>query len=60
MGKWLDLNLTWDETIEHMIALGIRKGLAEELLLIEQGKSTGSIEEDQRPAAALKRLFVEK
>lgn len=60
MGKWLDLNLTWDETIAHMENLGIRKGLAEELLLIEQGKSTGSIEEDHRPPAALKRLFTGK
>lgn len=57
MGKWLDLNLTWDETIEHMRKLGIRKGLAEELLLIEQGKSTGSIVEDERPKGALDRLY---
>ena len=57
MGKWLDLNLSWDETVEHMVSLGIRKGLAETILLIEQGKITGSIVEDSRPPEALKRLY---
>lgn len=57
MGKWLDLDLTWDKTIEHMEALGIRRGLAETILLIEQGKITGDIEEARRPRNALKRLY---
>ena len=57
MGRWLDLNLTWDETIKHMVALGIRKGLAETLLLIEQGKILGDIVEDERPKGALDRLY---
>jgi len=57
MGKWLDLKLTWEETIEHMVALGIRKGLAETLLLIEQGKILGDIVEDERPKGALDRLY---
>ena len=60
MRKWLDLGLSWDETIKHMVSLGIRKGLAEEILLIEQGKSTGDIEEDKRPAGALDRFFNPK
>lgn len=57
MGKWLDLGLTWDKTIEHMEKLGVRPGLAETILLIEQGKITGDIEETYRPNAALRRLF---
>ena len=57
MGKWLDLNLTHDETIAHMVSLGIREGLAETILLIEQGKITGDIVEDSRPPEALERLY---
>ncbi len=60
MGKWLDLSLTWEETIEHMEGLGVRRGLAETLLLIEQGKITGGIEESSRPPDALKRLYSKK
>ena len=57
MGKWLDLNLTHDETIKHMVSLGIREGLAETIILIEQGKITGDIVEDSRPPEALERLY---
>jgi len=57
MGKWLDLNLSWDKTIAHMVGLGIRKETAETILLVEQGKATGSIEEDSRPPEALERLY---
>ena len=56
MGKWLDLGLSWDETIKHMGRLGIRKCLAETLLLIEQKKITGDIEEKRRPRGALMRF----
>lgn len=59
MGKWLDLGLTWEETIEHMKDLGIRRGLAETILLIEQGKITGDIEETSRPDDALRRLYFQ-
>ena len=54
MGKWLDLNLNWDDTIAHMVAIGIRKGLAETILEIEQGKITGDIEEESRPVGTLR------
>lgn len=54
MGKWLNMGLSWDETIEHMKGLGIRQGLAETLLLIEQGEITGDIEEGYRPKGALR------
>lgn len=57
MGKWLNLNLSWDNTIKHMVKQGIRKGLAETILLIEKGKITGDIEEASRPKNALKRFF---
>jgi len=57
MGKWLDLNLTHDETIAHMVALGIREGLAETILLIEKGEITGSIVEEERPPEALRFLY---
>lgn len=57
MGKWLDLGLSEEETLDHMEALGIRRGLAELLLDIERGEVTGDIEESQRPKEALERLF---
>lgn len=59
MGKWLDLDLTWDKTIEHMKDIGIRRGLAEIILLIEQGKITGDIEENRRPKDALTRFYFD-
>lgn len=59
MGKWLDLGLSHDETIKHMVALGIRPGLAETIILVEQGKITGSIAEDKRPPEANFRLYSE-
>ena len=60
MGKWLDLNLSWDDTIEYMEKVGIRKGLAETILEIEQGKITGDIEEDSRPAGSQRSPVVKK
>ena len=52
MGKWLDLGLSFDDTVKHMVGLGIREGLAELILLMEQGKSTGDIVEDEIPKGA--------
>ncbi len=49
MGKWLDLGLSHEDTIKHMVSIGIRAGLAETILLIEQGKITGDIEEKSLP-----------
>lgn len=57
MGKWLSLGLAFEATVVHMIALGIRRELAETILLVEQGKITGSIVEKQRPAGALDRFY---
>lgn len=59
MGKWLDLGLSHDKTIEHMVSLGIRPGLAETIILIEQGEILGDIVEDERPKGALDRLYSE-
>lgn len=56
MGKWLDLGLSFDKTVEHMAALGIRPGLAETILEIEQGKIKGDIVEKRRPRGALSRI----
>ncbi len=56
MGKWLDVgkdkDLDFDELLDHMETLGIRKGLASTILQIEQGKITGDIVEDSRPEGA--------
>lgn len=57
VGRWLDLGLPEEETLDHMGALGVRRGLAELLLAIERGEVTGDIEEDERPAGALDRFF---
>lgn len=59
MGKWLDLELSEEETLKHMESLGIRRGLAELLLDIERGIVTGDIEEERRPRGVLERLFNE-